>query len=84
MFALAALLGLDPLSRGLRLGALLYGALGVSFSAYFMYISFAFIHAFCIYCMISAVLTVLLFITALTHFKAEHRPLPASGGGNAR
>ncbi len=78
MFALAALLALDPFSRGLRLGALLYAALGVSFSVYFMYVSFSFIHAFCIYCMISAVMTFLLFITARTHLKAEHRPLPAN------
>jgi uncharacterized membrane protein len=78
MFALAALLALDPFSRGLRLGALLYAALGVFFSICFMYVSFSFIHAFCIYCMISAVMTFSLFITALRHFKAEHAPLPAN------
>jgi uncharacterized membrane protein len=74
MFALAALLLYDPFSRGLRLGALLYAALGVSGSIYFMYIQVAFIHAFCIYCSISAVLTLLLLIAALVHFRATRRP----------
>jgi uncharacterized membrane protein len=74
MFALAALLAFDPLSRGLRLGALLYAALGLSASIYFMYVIFAFIHALCIYCLISAVLTLLLFIAALAHFRATGRP----------
>jgi uncharacterized membrane protein len=33
-----------------------------------MYIQFTYIHAFCIYCLISAVTTVLFFIAALWHF----------------
>ncbi len=70
MFGLSALLALAPFSRGVRLGALLYAALGVSFSIYFMYVQFTFIHAFCIYCLISAVLTLFLFIAALWHFRA--------------
>ena len=70
MFGLAALLAFDPFSRSLRWGALLYAAIGVIFSIYFMYIQFTFIHAFCIYCLISAVLTFLLFIAALSHFRA--------------
>ena len=74
MFGLAALLALAPFSRGLRLGALLYAATGVSFSIYFMYIQFTFIHAFCIYCLISAVLTLLLLIVALAHFRATRQP----------
>ena len=73
MFALAALLALDPFSRGLRLGALLYAVLGTFSSICFMYIQFAFIHAFCIYCLISAVLTLLLLIAALWHFRATSR-----------
>lgn len=72
MFGLAALLAFTPISRRLRLGTLLYAAVGVSFSLYFMYIQFTFIHAFCIYCLISAVLTVLLLIAALWHFRATH------------
>lgn len=69
MFVLAALLVFAPFSRGLRLAALLYAAMGVLSSMYFMYIQFAFIHAFCIYCLISAVLTVLLLIAALRYFR---------------
>jgi uncharacterized membrane protein len=82
MFALAALLAFDPFSRGLRLGALLYAALGVSSLIYFMYIEFTLIHAFCIYCLISAVLTLLLLIAALAHFRAPaggHRPAANEG-----
>ena len=73
MFGLAALLAYDPFSRGLGLGALLYAALGVCFSIYFMYIQVTFIHAFCIYCLVSAVLTLLLFICALWHFGRSRR-----------
>ena len=73
MSVLAALLVFDPFSRGLRLGALLYATLGVSGSLYFMYIQITYIHAFCIYCLISAVLTLLLFIAALVHFRATGR-----------
>ena len=68
MFGLAALLAFDPFSHGLRFAALAYAALGVCFSIYFMYLQIAFIHAFCIYCLASAVTTLLLFVAALSHF----------------
>jgi uncharacterized membrane protein len=74
MFALAALLVVDPFSRGLRVGALLYATSGVCGSIFFMYIQFAHIRAFCIYCLISAVLTLLLLVAALVHFRATRRP----------
>ena len=78
MFGLAALLASDPFSRGLRF----YAAIGVLSSICFMYIQFTFIHAFCIYCAISAALTLLLFLAALWHVRtmsvAPHRQL--SGG----
>jgi uncharacterized membrane protein len=70
MFGLAALLAFDPSSRGLRLGVLLYAALGVSFSIYFMYVQLTFIHAFCIYCLVSGALTLFLLFTAMWHFRA--------------
>jgi uncharacterized membrane protein len=70
MFGLAALLAFDPFSRGLRLAALGYSALGVCFSIYFMYLQIAFIQAFCIYCLISAVTTLLLLVAALSHLRA--------------
>ena len=74
MFVLAAWLVAAPLSRGSRLAAVLGGAIGMAFSAYFMRIQIAFIHAFCIYCLISAVLTVLLFIVAFAHYRATRTP----------
>jgi uncharacterized membrane protein len=73
MFGFAGLLAFDPFSRGLRLGVLLYAAMGVAFSLYFMYIQLTYIHAFCIYCLISAVLTLFLFIAALSHFTATRQ-----------
>ena len=74
MFAFAALLAFDLFSHGLRLGALLYAALGACSSICFIYIQVTFIHAFCIYCLISAVLTLLLLIAARAHFRATRRP----------
>ena len=70
MFGLVALLAFDPFSRGLRWGTLLYAAVGISLSIGFMYIQFTYIRAFCIYCLISAVTTLLFFIAALRHFTA--------------
>ena len=74
MLGLAALVAFDPFSRGLRFAALAYSALGVCFSIYFMYLQIAFIHAFCIYCLVSAVTTFLLFIAALSHFRTTRAP----------
>jgi uncharacterized membrane protein len=70
MFAIVALLAYDPISRGLRLGTLLLSAMGVTLSICFMYVQLTFIHAFCIYCLVSFILTLLLFIFALAHFRA--------------
>ena len=70
MFALAALLAFGSSSRRLRLVVLLYTVIGVLFSIYFFYLDLAFIRAFCIYCLISAILTVLLLIYAIAHFRA--------------
>ncbi len=75
MTALAALLASDPWSRGLRIGAVLYAALGVSFSLYFMVLQVGYIRAFCIYCLVSAVTTVLLTAAAISHLKATRRPV---------
>ena len=73
MFGLAALLAFEPCSRALRLAALGYAALGVGFSIYFMILQIAFIHAFCIYCLGSAVTTLLLLIAALAHLQFTNR-----------
>ena len=69
MFAIAALLAYDPFSRGLRLGTLLLSMLGLFLSLCFMYIQANFIHAFCIYCLVSFILTVLLLVSAFMHFR---------------
>src|ERR1019366_2193193 len=74
MFGLAALLAFDPFSRGLRFAALAYSPFGVCFSIYFMYLQIAFIHAFCIYCIVSALTTLLLLIAALSHYRATRAP----------
>jgi uncharacterized membrane protein len=76
MFGLVALLAFDPFSGGMRWGTLLYAVLGIALSICFMYIQFTYISAFCIYCMISAVTTLLLLITALSHFIATHERIP--------
>lgn len=68
MVALASLLVFDSLSPGLRWGAVLYAALGVAFSLYFMVLQIGFIRAFCVYCLVSAVTTVLLAVTAIRHW----------------
>ena len=73
MFCLAVLLAYDPFSRGLRLGALIYSAIGVGFSIYFSYLQVAFIHAFCAYCLASAVITVLLLIAAISRLEFKQK-----------
>ena len=70
MFGLAAWLRSDPLSRSLRWIALLYTATGLLASTYFFYVQRTYIHAFCVYCLISGILTVLLFVAAIRHFRA--------------
>jgi len=77
MFGLAAWLSLKPFSRWLPRSTLLYTALGVCASIYFFYVQRTFIHAFCIYCLISGVLTLGLFVTALRHLHAT--PAPGTG-----
>jgi uncharacterized membrane protein len=78
MFGLAALLAFDPFSRGLRLGVLLHTVIGVSYSIYGLYLQLGAIRAVCVYCFISAIMTVLLFIVALGHFRV--RRIPATIG----
>ena len=80
MFCLAALLSFDPFSRALRTAAIAYAALGVCFSIYFMYLQINFIHAFCVYCLISAITTLVLFLAALSHARhANAEPKSIAG-----
>lgn len=71
LLGLAILLALDPYSRGLRVGALAYGIIGVVCSAIFAYIWIFLIHALCIYCLISALTTVAVFGVALWHYRVQ-------------
>jgi uncharacterized membrane protein len=70
MFALAVLLAFGRSSQGLRLVVLCYTAIGVCGSIGFIYLDLTLIRAFCIYCLISAILTVLLLLFAIAHFRA--------------
>jgi uncharacterized membrane protein len=56
----ASMLTMD--SRGLRKAVFAWSIAGVLFSAYFMYLQYFKIEAICLYCVISAVATVLLLI----------------------
>ena len=70
MLGLALLLAFEPRSRALRAGAVLYAAAGLAFSLYFMVLQVAYIRAFCIYCAVSGLTTLLLTITAMAHLRA--------------
>jgi uncharacterized membrane protein len=58
----------------LRFRAVLYAGVGAASSLYFMYLQLGFIRAVCIYCLISAVITVLLLMAAGWHFRATRTP----------
>jgi uncharacterized membrane protein len=81
MLGLAALLACDPEARGLRRGAVLGAGLGVAFSAYFLVLQLGFIRAFCIYCLLSALTTVLLTVTAVSHLNAAGMAPAGDGVG---
>jgi uncharacterized membrane protein len=83
MFGLASLLTYDPSSRGLRMGAVLLAVLGVLFSLYFMVLQLGYIRSFCIYCLVSAVITVLLGVAAISHFKSARVSSAANKIGGA-
>ena len=40
---------------------------------YFSYLQVTFIHAFCVYCLVSAVITVLLLIAAISRFRFKQK-----------
>ncbi|MBP7770647.1 MAG: hypothetical protein KA066_01900 [Candidatus Pacebacteria bacterium] len=70
MLCLSVLLIIDPGSKGLKLGALAYTGFGVVYSAWaIFYIQLSVIGAICQFCAISAFITLLLFITAVWHWK---------------
>lgn len=72
MFCLAVLLGIEPHSRALRLGALIYTGVGVLYSCWaILYIQLSLLHAICQYCAISAFITLCLFVTALVGWSSK-------------
>lgn len=84
MAVISALLAAAALSRSLRAVALAYATAGVLSSTVFFYIQANYIRAFCIYCMISALLTVLLFVTSLIHYRRTRNASEVRGGSSAR
>lgn len=78
MFCLAVLLCIEPRSKALRFGALTYAGVGVLYSCWaIFYIQLSVIGALCQFCAISAVTTLLLFVTALWHSRLTRRAMTA-------
>ena len=73
MFGLAVRLAFEPLSRILCYRSVLYAGLGVASSAYFIYLQLGFVRDICSYCVISAVVTFLLFMVTVWHLQAVRR-----------
>lgn len=69
MAAIAALLLATPEWRSARTVAFGYASFGVVASAVFFYIQLKYIHAFCIYCLVSALLSMLLCLTTFLHYR---------------
>jgi uncharacterized membrane protein len=78
MVVVSVLLASAPLSRGPRAVALAYATVGLVASGIFFYIQATYIHAFCIYCMISALLTILLFVTSVMLYRRTTGPKTTS------
>jgi uncharacterized membrane protein len=71
LFFYAVMLAFGSSRRGLRLVVLLYSIIGVCGSIGFVYLDLVFIRAFCIYCLISAIDTVVLLLSAIVYYRAE-------------
>jgi len=69
---IVSLLGLQPTSHGSRLvplALLAGGIVGVGFSAYLTYLEAFVIHAWCQWCVISAIIMVLVFLASLPELR---------------
>ena len=69
---IVSLLGLQPTSQGSRLvplALLAGGIVGVGFSAYLTYLEAYVIHAWCQWCVISAIIMVLVFLASLPELR---------------
>ena len=83
MAVVSVLVASAPLSPGRRTVALAYATAGVVASGMFFYIQATYIHAFCIYCMISALLTILLFAISLMHYRRTRKQVLIFAGPDA-
>lgn len=75
-----SLLGLQPPfqhSRAVSVALLGGGLVGVAFSAYLTYLEAFVIHAWCQWCIISAIIMVLAFLAALPELRALRSPPPS-------
>ena len=71
LLGLAVLLAIDPRSRGLKIGALIYTGIGLAYSVWaIFYIQLSVIGLLCEFCTISAILTLLAFAAALWHWRS--------------
>jgi uncharacterized membrane protein len=73
MLGLAVLLAYDPTGKGLRLGTLVYTGIGLLCSIGFELFQYFVIGALCMYCAISALTTLILFVLAVWHWRATRR-----------
>lgn len=70
MFCLAVLLCIEPRSKALRLGALVYTGAGFLYSAWaIFYVQLTVIGALCQFCAISALTAFLLFVVTAWHWR---------------
>ena len=73
LLGMSILLACDPYAKGLRFGMLAYASIGVACSVIFAYIWIFLIHALCIYCLTSAIITLIVFALAVWHVRASSR-----------
>ena len=71
MLCLAVLLAIDPESKGLKFGVVVYAAIGLLCSIGFELLQYFVIGAMCMYCAISAFAALLLFGIAIWHVKSK-------------
>ena len=70
MLGLSLMLAIDPYSKALKLGALVYTGIGLTYSIWaIFYVQLSVIGAVCEYCAMSAATTLGLFITAVWHWR---------------
>jgi len=74
MLGLGIMLAIDPRSLGLRVGALIYTAIGLLCSIGFESLQIFVIGAICQYCLLSAITTLALFSIAVWHFRLTKSP----------